>query len=716
MQLKVLFIALPLTLALMACNSSTPSTGHQNPPGMDTAAFTNSRPVYVDALAAGWQNWSWNTTINFAGASPVQAGTRAMQVTFNSAWAGLYLHTDTGIDSTKVDTLRLWVHGGTAGGQTARVVLEIGGVLLDKAYTFKATANTWTLLEIPTSTLGASGMITGLAVQDTLGKAQPAFYLDEVLFYQKGPVQPPADFVLNVDAALGRKPISPNIYGISFAGETLAKDLKLPVRRWGGNRTSRFNYKVDADATASDWYFEGYPVANSNPGILPKGNAVDLFVQQDRRTGTASLITVPMIGYVTRDRNITCGFSVKKYGAQQAVDPWHPDCGNGVKPDGTFITGNNPLDTSVAVNSAFVQGWITHLTQTFGKASAGGVKYYNLDNEPMLWNSTHRDVHPQPLGYDELLNKTIDYGSKIKAVDPAAQLLGPAEWGWTNYFYSARDAAAGGDWWNTRPDRKAHGDMELVAWYLQKLKAYETTNGKRLLDYLDLHYYPQSGVYNSDVSASARAKRLRSTRSLWDSTYTDESWIADRVNLIPRMKQWVNTYYPGTRLAIGEYNFGAPDHINGAVAQADVLGIFAREGVDMAVLWGTTFLNQGDAGYDPDRTPITYAMRMYRNYDGLGGAFGDTYVQSTSADQSKVAVYAAERVSDKAVTVMLVNKQEVAQTVVLQTRNVTATNAKVYQYTAASPKAIVAKPNLTLSAGKVSTSLPASSITLLVIK
>ncbi|GGJ29212.1 glycoside hydrolase family 44 protein [Deinococcus roseus] len=715
MHLKRLTLTIPLTLSLVACNTGT-LTRTSVPSEVMPAALTNQSTVFADSLTAGYQNWSWSTTADFAATTPVQAGTRAMKVTFTAAWAGLYLHTDAPIDGSKVDTLRFYVHGGTTGNQAVRVVLEAGGSLLSQSFSLTAKPNVWTLVEIPLSNLGKPSSISGIAIQDTLGKAQPAFFLDEVMFYQKGTTPPPVALSLYVDAALARKPISPNIYGISFAGETLARDLKLPVRRWGGNRTSRFNYKVDADTTANDWYFEGYPVANSNPGILPRGNAVDLFIQQDKRTATSSLITVPMVGYVTRDRNITCGFSVSKYGAQQAVDPWHTDCGNGIKPDGSFITGNNPLDTSVASNSAFVQGWITYLTQTFGKAGAGGVKYYNLDNEPNLWNSTHRDVHPQPTSYDELLNKTIDYGSKIKAVDPAAQLLGPAEWGWSNYFYSARDAAAGGDWWNTRPDRKAHGDMELVAWYLQQLKAYETTNGKRLLDYLDLHYYPQSGVYNNDISAATRYKRLRSTRSLWDPTYLDESWIADKVNLIPRMKAWVNTYYPGTKLAIGEYNFGAPDDINGALTEADALGIFAREGMDMAVLWGTTFLGEGQAGYDPDRTPITYALRMYRNYDGLGSAFGDTYVHSASTDQAKLSIYAAERASDRAITIMMVNKQETVANITLQTKNITATNAKVFQYTAAALKSIVTKPDLTLSAGKVTTSLPASSITLLVIK
>ena len=30
--------------------------------------------------------------------------------------------------------------------------------------------------------------------------------------------------------------------------------------------------------------------------------------------------------------------------------------------------------------------------------------FYDMDNEPEIWNGTHRDVHPAPPGYDELAN------------------------------------------------------------------------------------------------------------------------------------------------------------------------------------------------------------------------------------------------------------------------------------------------------------------------
>ena len=89
------------------------------------------------------------------------------------------------------------------------------------------------------------------------------------------------------------------------------------------------------------------------------------------------------------------------------------------------------------------------------------------------------------------------------------------------------------------------------------------------------------------------------------------------------MQEWVDANYPGTKLAITEYNWGGLEHINGALAQADVLGIFGREGLDLATLWGP-----------PDDTePGAYAFRMYRNYDGTGSGFGDTSVKAASADQ-----------------------------------------------------------------------------------
>jgi hypothetical protein len=507
-----------------------------------------------------------------------------------------------------------------------------------------------------------------------------------------------------VDARLDQHAISPYIYGMSFAGEELAQELHLPLRRWGGNATTRYSWQNDTANRGSDWYFENVP--NPGPG-QPNGSASDLFVEQDRRTGTDTLLTVPLIGWTPKSHEWACGFSVAKYGPQQDVDPWRPDCGNGVHLDGTNIVGNDPLDSSVPITPTFVQGWIGHLVAKYGDAAHGGVRFYNLDNEPMLWSYTHCDVHPDPTSYDELRDRTYAYAAAIQLADPIAQTAGPALWGWTAYFWSALDWETPGFPANAQ-DREAHGDVPFLEWYLQQMAAYENQYGVRILDYVDVHYYPQgAGIFADDPGdAETQALRLRSTRALWDPTYVDESWINEPVYLVPRLHDWVANNYPGTKTAIGEYNWGAHCHINGALAQADVLGILGREELDMAALWGPP---------EPDE-PAAYAFRMYLNYDGAGSAFGETGVQASSADAEQLSIYAAQRGRDGALTLMLVNKAGVGLTsTVAITGFVPAGLAHIYRYSDQQLDAIVREADQSVTGGTFTAVFPANSITLVVV-
>ena len=161
-----------------------------------------------------------------------------------------------------------------------------------------------------------------------------------------------------------------------------------------------------------------------------------------------------------------------------------------------------------------------------------------------------------------------------------------------------------------RRPNPAHGDLPLTDGYLPQMRDYEQAQSARLLDYVDLHYYAQAtGVALEPAGdVATQALRLRSTRSLWDPDYADESWIGEPVRLIPRIRDWVANNYPGTKLAISEYNWDGFGHVNGALAQADVLGFFGREPLDLATLWTAP---------EPDN-PVAYAFRLYRNYDGAG--------------------------------------------------------------------------------------------------
>ena len=524
----------------------------------------------------------------------------------------------------------------------------------------------------------------------------------------------PGALQLTVDVAAQRKPISDNIYGLHYAvDDAFAREIALPLRRWGGNDKTRYNWQINATNHAADWYYHN----NLNFDAIT-GNEItaDEWVARNHATGAASLITLPMTGYVAKDRNQnTCGYSVAKYGAQDDVDDedGFPDCGNGLR-NGAPIQGN-ALDTSIVADENFVAAWVQHLQQS--AAANGPVNFYALDNEPDIWFETHHDIAPVGWKYDEFRDRSQRYAAAVKAADPNAQILGPVVSGWTYYWHGAYDGQRQD--WETPDDRNAHGGTPFVQWYLQQMAAYEQANGVRLLDYLDLHYYPQNGVDLRDAGdANVQALRLRSTRSLWDPTYVDESWIKDAgpdggiVRLIPRMHEWVDQNYPGTKLAITEYNFGGLEHINGALAQADVLGIFGRAGVDLATLFDSPY---SDGAFTPS-SPGAYAFRVYRNYDGAGSRFGDVSVQAASSDQSQLSIYAAQRSGDGALTLVVINKSGAGQTASLSIANLTgAQTAQVYRYSAANLAAIAHLPDQSLSGNGFTADYPADSITVLVV-
>jgi hypothetical protein len=422
------------------------------------------------------------------------------------------------------------------------------------------------------------------------------------------------------------------------------------------------------------------------------------------------MLTIPMIGWVARlgpGRQALPGFSVKKYGPQQKTAPDRPDFGNGVKPDGRTKIVGDPHDANTPSSPAFERGWMQHLTARWGKAGAGGVRYYLLDNEPALWHDTHRDAHPQGETLDEIRRDTLAYGAMIKGVDPGALVLGPEEWGWNGFLYSGADEQYGAahGWNGVFPDRAAHGGLDAMPWLLDQLHKENQRTGRRLLDVFTLHIYPQGGDNTDDISPKTQALRNRSTRALWDPAYTDESWIHDKIMLIPRMRRWVDTYYPGTKIGITEYNWGAEGSIGGATAQADIWGIFGREGLDLATRWTTP-------GMD---TPTFAAMRLYRDYDGRGSAFGDVGVSARAPDPDTLSCFAAARSGDGALTVMAVHKAASgpAPVTLALSRFAAGRAAQAWQLTAAGR--ITRLPDVPLAGGRLTATLPPQSVTLFVI-
>jgi fibronectin type 3 domain-containing protein len=666
-------------------------------------AQTPNFVIYDDALENGGANWSWAAT-NLANTSPVHSGNDSISV--NAAgYQALYIH-ENPFNTTPYSSLNFYINGGAKGGQRLLVQATVSGQAKTPVAITTLVANTWTAVSIPLSSLGVAGTanVDGFWIQDTTGTTQPTFYVDDITLISGNAPPPPT--TVAIDAGANNHPISPFVYGLAFANTAQLLDLNVPINRSGGNNESGYNWQLNASDHASDWFFESIGDTSATPG-----ERQDTFFSNTKAAGAKAALTVPELGWVAKlgqNRSILPAFSVAKYGAQQKTDPYDSDAGNGVFPNGTNITGNDPNDANTPSNVTFEQGWINHMISTWGTAANGGVSFYLMDNEPSIWFAVHRDVHPNGPSMDEIYNDWVGYGSMIKAADPNAQIMGPEEWGWSGYFYSGEDQQYGSlHGWSNLPDRTAHNNMDYVPWLLQQMQNYQTANGTRLLDYLSLHFYPQSNEFSNDDSVNTDLLRNRSTRQLWDPSYSSESWIGQPVYLIPRMKSWVNTYYPGTKTAITEYNWGDEDAMNGATTQADILGIFGQQGLDLATRWTV-----------PDPAgPCYQSYKMYRNYDGKDSTFGDTSVSDTVPDPDNLSSFAAVRSSDGALTIMVINKwlsgQNTAVTLNLANFNGGST-AQVWQLSSAS-KSITQLASLPVVGNSISLSAPPQSVTLLIV-
>ena len=564
---------------------------------------------------------------------------------------------DAKIDLTAARSIALWIRrsGGDADADVAIQLLDNLGKLSKRAaligdkHTNKIDGE-WQRVLVPVAMLvrgsemdagrfweiqfhpTKAGGIIEIAV-DSIALSDEASLLDKP--------EPAYSVKIRIAAAKQTHVISEHIYGMAEGKEEDLKAWSIASTRWGGNRSTRYNWKLGFDNAANDWFF----MNGGKPAPAGADNGWLAAAKTNHAAGRDFFVTVPTIGWVAKDGE-SWGFSLKKYGPQKTAEQWHPDAGNGFDASGKPITGNDPLDTSIEASSAFIAEGVATLAPLNKK---GGRRIiYALDNEPMLWNSTHRDVHPKPLSYDELWERTLSYGEAVKKADPNGLIAGPVTWGWMDLFYSAADA--GNDNYATKADQKAHGGVPLVAWYLRKMAAYEKTKRKRLLDVLTCHYYPQAtGVYQGAGGGERVMElRLRSTRSLWDKSYKDESWISktfpEPLVYLPRLKKWIADEYPRTQLCIGEWNWGGADNASGALAAAEVLGIFGREGVDMAYLWTVPEGSQ------------RFAWDILRNYDGNGGRFGDRCLAVQNDSINSLSAFAARRGIGGPVTLLLINK------------------------------------------------------------
>ncbi|MEM9134812.1 MAG: glycoside hydrolase family 44 protein [Actinomycetota bacterium] len=693
--------------------------------------------LYDDGIVAPFGDYSWGE-VDYVSSTEVADGSVAMAATLGP-WEGLYLGTGEAVSIPLDGELRFAVHGGS--NPDARLQVQLVGVGGGQgpAVVVDAPGGTWTDVAIPLADLGGFGQIQGLWWQESQGAALSTIYVDSVSIVgittptgggdgsgsgsnpaATGPglavsfdqhtvvrsVTDPYTDVTTDQAIAFPHPISVDVYGMNFAPDALREELDVPVNRWGGNAVERYNHKLGTTSLGNDWYFAISADEGDTDHAFESGNQAD---------GTDSIITIPLMGYVAGPAG-TCSFPTDdRFGApnnagqqDSTITHWLDSsvmCGNGYR-NGEFLGAVDPSITSIAVDESWAREWVAALVAQHGTAADGGVEYYAMGNEPGLWHSTHGDIRPAPIPRAEIIARNLSYGMAVKSVDPTASVIGPVSWSGHSY-YVTRDELLDGRYPGVLPT--------FLADYLGAMAAAEAQTGDRVLDTLAVNFYDDR-VYGG----GSDELRLEATRQLWDPGYAPADWWVTRDFLkgdgsavIPRLQSLIDANYPGTDLAITEYNFGAPETVAGGLAQADALGIMGREGLDMATVWEpyADWLNMSVEQFS--NRPIIHAFRLYRNYDGQGGRFGDVSLHATSSDEGAVSIYAAERSADGALTLMVINKSTTAQASALDLGGRTGT-AEAYRFSGADLNGVQPVGDVAIGADTV-LQLPARSATLLVL-
>lgn len=496
--------------------------------------------------------------------------------------------------------------------------------------------------------------------------------------------------------------ISPYIFGTNYASSQMLEDTRFTSNRWGGNATSKYNYKQDLSNSGSDWYFlNGF----SKPeGAPEEEKGYYTFIKNTLDAGADANFSIPMLPWIAKPhpekQGRYCSFPLTLFPKQEQSGS--EGCGNGKLPNGEFIWDFDPNYALIRNSPEFQKGLVENIKKAFGGAANKGVKFYTLDNEPGLWMFTHRDAMPKGgLSAEELADLSEQYALMIKSVDPAAKVIGFASWGVKELAGSATDYTPPGPDGYKRFDkfkkeeeqhrwreRKKHGGKTQLVYLLERFRQMEQKHGKRLIDIVDIHWYPE--LYGTDANGKEHrlcndqpfdhviaAKQMDGAREWTDPTFVPDdknikSWtylpelrkdLWDPYHpVLPALRKIVEENYPGTKLAINEYHTGGNDHYHGAVLRAAVYGAFMQENLYMAENW-----SQVDS-----RKALYYVQKLLGNYDGQGARVSGRFVRSMSTSPNLASFVAKDggRWQTLLVNKSLTSAMKVALQVPVQARQV----------------------------------------------
>ena len=465
---------------------------------------------------------------------------------------------------------------------------------------------------------------------------------------------------ITVDTQKGVKKISPYLYGRNidkisdgtaetdtteeaFISQMLEAGIHF-LRANNGNNATRYNWRHKM-TVHPDWYNNVYSHdwANTAQKVLGKMPGIDA-MYAFQLTGFAASSTDYNFGdwnwkqehgfYATQTLDLAGGGEVSEDGKTLVKAG-----------DYTLYNMEWPADSTVAI----IPYWRDEL-----KFDMSRFQYWSMDNEMEIWRGTHSDLD-LPVTGDFLVEHYVDVAKKARAQWKDIKLTGPVtanEWQWCSIgSYNEQDRPKG-------PER----NYCWLEYFIMKVAEEQKASGVRLLDVLDIHWYPSEKDYESRVNwyrvlfdttyNYPGANGIKMVNGSWDNNNTKE-YIFKRIN------DWLDKYFGeghGITLGITETSLiDEDDPMVTALTYASFIGTMQDNGVEIF-------------------TPWTWGNGMYETVHLFSRYGHKNRIESVSTNDSLVSAYSSITSKGDSLTIIFVNRDEKdAQDIQLKLSNFDAT-------------------------------------------
>lgn len=513
---------------------------------------------------------------------------------------------------------------------------------------------------------------------------------------------------VRVDSKAGIQKISPYIFGKNISGlndaetsdpaKIAAEDSTIKrmneigfrfFRANNGNNATRYNWRKKL-TVHPDWYNNVYA---HDWDITAK-------TIQDKLPGANAMYAFQLSGYAASSAD----YNFNDWDFYQTNGSWAKStldlAGGGVaSADGqtALKTGDYslyneewPADSTVAI----LNHWKDDV-----KLDMKRFEYWSMDNEMEIWSGTHSDL-PLTVTQQFLVERYLDVAKKAKKAWKDIKLTGPVaanEWQWCGV--------------DSDPNAAEERNYCWLEYFIKKVAEAQKASGVKLLDVLDIHWYPAEKTYEDRINwhrvffdttyVYPGANGIKKVNGGWDNSIVKEF-------IFQRLNDWMNAYFGknhGIGLGLTETDLTTDDAMLTALIYASFLGTFMDNGVELFTPW-----SWGDGMDEVAHLFIRYGHEFR--------------VASTSSNDSLVSAYSSVTESQDSMTIILVNRSEkMSQTVNLSVENFEALpQAQTLTLSDLSGETFVSHTENALRHGtavasdaKFSLELPAKSITALLL-